>query len=87
MLVWLFPLLDQRVVSLGSAEIGFSAEGPIFLCCLVLFLTLSAGGDALYGTILVYISGLDWVRLRIHFTFYQQLKGKQAIEYTFYNWA
>ena len=31
--------------------------GPMVLCSLVLYLTLSAGGDALYGTILAYIAG------------------------------
>ncbi|CAJ1410661.1 unnamed protein product, partial [Effrenium voratum] len=42
---------------LNVAGVALWSTGPIFLCCLVLFLTLSAGGDALYGTILVYISG------------------------------
>lgn len=44
------------------APLGFKAVllwslGPTVLCSLVLYLTLSAGGDALYGTILAYITG------------------------------
>ena len=36
---------------------GHPFAGPTVLCSLVLYLTLSAGGDALYGTILAYITG------------------------------
>ncbi|CAK9080800.1 unnamed protein product [Durusdinium trenchii] len=44
-------------ISLGFRGVLLWSLGPVFLCISVLYLTLSAGGIALYGTILTFVTG------------------------------